>query len=140
MCTVSVCEATRNPDNWYTLAQAAAGPKAYKKTCGSCHGGTLQGGMGPALVASHFRKHMEAKRSRLCGRAYTHRCADDGAGLGNGDELRKHHGLSACKKTEYQPVPRHLTIGWICRKLCPRNSAATVPVTVDFDTVSTIGS
>lgn len=39
---------------WYTSQQAAAGAKAYKKSCASCHGATLQGGMGPALVGKPF--------------------------------------------------------------------------------------
>jgi mono/diheme cytochrome c family protein len=39
---------------WYTNAQAANGAKAYQKTCASCHGATLQGGMGPALVGRQF--------------------------------------------------------------------------------------
>src|SRR5271155_856834 len=39
---------------WYTAAQAANGAKAYQKTCASCHGAKLQGGMGPALVGRQF--------------------------------------------------------------------------------------
>jgi mono/diheme cytochrome c family protein len=39
-----------NSAGWYTTAQAANGAKAYQKTCASCHGATLHGGMGPALV------------------------------------------------------------------------------------------
>jgi mono/diheme cytochrome c family protein len=39
---------------WYTAAQAANGTKAYQKTCASCHGVKLQGGMGPALVGRQF--------------------------------------------------------------------------------------
>jgi len=43
-----------NPASWYTTAQAAKGAKAYQKTCAGCHGGTLQGGMGPPLVGRQF--------------------------------------------------------------------------------------
>src|SRR5271169_6930051 len=43
-----------NPAGGYTAAQAANGAKAYQKTCASCHGATLQGGMGPELVGRHF--------------------------------------------------------------------------------------
>jgi mono/diheme cytochrome c family protein len=39
---------------WYTSQQAGAGAIAYKKTCASCHGAALQGGMGPALVGRPF--------------------------------------------------------------------------------------
>jgi len=39
---------------WYTTAQAANGAKAYQKTCASCHGATLQGAMGPAVVGRQF--------------------------------------------------------------------------------------
>lgn len=54
MGTIGVCGATPNPDGWYTSQQAVAGAKAYKKSCASCHGATLQGGMGPALVGRPF--------------------------------------------------------------------------------------
>src|SRR5271156_3293334 len=43
-----------NSVGWDTSAQAANGAKAYQKTCASCHGATLQGGMGPALVGRQF--------------------------------------------------------------------------------------
>jgi mono/diheme cytochrome c family protein len=39
---------------WYTTAQAANGAKAYQNACASCHGGKLQGAMGPALVGKQF--------------------------------------------------------------------------------------
>lgn len=39
---------------WYTSQQAVAGAKSYKKSCASCHGATLQGGMGPALEGKPF--------------------------------------------------------------------------------------
>jgi mono/diheme cytochrome c family protein len=39
---------------WYTNAQAASGAKSYMKTCASCHGAKLQGGMGPVLVGRQF--------------------------------------------------------------------------------------
>jgi mono/diheme cytochrome c family protein len=54
MGTLDVCGATPGSEGWYTSPQAAAGAKAYKKTCASCHGATLQGGMGPALVGKPF--------------------------------------------------------------------------------------
>ena len=54
MGTLAVCAAATNPDGWYTSQQAAAGAKAYKKSCANCHGVTLQGGMGPALVGKPF--------------------------------------------------------------------------------------
>jgi mono/diheme cytochrome c family protein len=54
ICSLGVCGTTPGPDGWYTSQQAAAGAKAYKKTCASCHGATLQGGMGPALVGKPF--------------------------------------------------------------------------------------
>jgi polar amino acid transport system substrate-binding protein len=43
-----------NSAGWYTIAQAANGAKAYQKTCASCHGAKLQGGLGPALVGRQF--------------------------------------------------------------------------------------
>lgn len=52
--TLGVCSAMLNSDGWYTPQQAAAGAKAYRKTCANCHGGALQGGMGPALVGKPF--------------------------------------------------------------------------------------
>jgi mono/diheme cytochrome c family protein len=55
--SVSALALPQNPPNsagWYTPAQAANGAKAYQKTCASCHGATLQGGMGPALVGRQF--------------------------------------------------------------------------------------
>jgi mono/diheme cytochrome c family protein len=54
ICSLGVCGTTSGPDGWYTSQQAAAGAKAYKKTCASCHGATLQGDMGPALVGKPF--------------------------------------------------------------------------------------
>jgi mono/diheme cytochrome c family protein len=54
MCTLGVCGTTSSRDGWYTSQQAAAGAKAYKKTCASCHGATLEGGMGPVLVGKPF--------------------------------------------------------------------------------------
>jgi mono/diheme cytochrome c family protein len=49
-----VCGETSGREGWYTSQQAAAGAQAYKKTCASCHGATLEGGMGPALVGKPF--------------------------------------------------------------------------------------
>jgi len=74
MCTLGVCGTTSSSDGWYTSQQAAAGAKAYRKSCASCHGDTLQGGMGPVLVGKPFWQAYGARRSRLCGRAYTHKC------------------------------------------------------------------
>jgi mono/diheme cytochrome c family protein len=54
MCTLAVCGETSGSGGWYISQQAAAGAKAYQKTCASCHGATLQGGMGPALVGKPF--------------------------------------------------------------------------------------
>jgi mono/diheme cytochrome c family protein len=54
MCALGVCGETSGRDGWYTSQQAAAGAEAYKKSCDSCHGATLQGGMGPALVGKLF--------------------------------------------------------------------------------------
>ena len=39
---------------WYTNEQATSGAKTYQKTCASCHGAKLQGGMGPTLVGRQF--------------------------------------------------------------------------------------
>jgi hypothetical protein len=50
----ALCAAATNPSGWYTSRQAAAGAKAYQKSCASCHGAALQGGMGPALVGKPF--------------------------------------------------------------------------------------
>jgi mono/diheme cytochrome c family protein len=44
----------RGSAGWYINAQAANGAKAYQKNCASCHGATLQGGMGPALLGKQF--------------------------------------------------------------------------------------
>jgi S-disulfanyl-L-cysteine oxidoreductase SoxD len=54
MGTLGVCGATSSSEGWYTSQQATAGAKAYKKSCAGCHGATLQGGMGPALVGKPF--------------------------------------------------------------------------------------
>ena len=54
MCAVGVCGTTSSRDGWYTSQQAAAGAKAYRKSCASCHGATLEGGMGPVLVGKPF--------------------------------------------------------------------------------------
>jgi mono/diheme cytochrome c family protein len=52
--TFALPRAAPNSAGWYTTAQAANGGKAYQKTCASCHGATLRGGMGPALVGKQF--------------------------------------------------------------------------------------
>jgi mono/diheme cytochrome c family protein len=51
-----------NSAGWYTAAQAANGAKAYQKTCASCHGAALQGGMGPALVGRQFWLNYAGKK------------------------------------------------------------------------------
>ena len=60
--TLGVCGAATNPDGWYTSQQAAAGAKAYKTKCASCHGATLQGGMGPSLVGRPFWQAFGGKK------------------------------------------------------------------------------
>jgi polar amino acid transport system substrate-binding protein len=51
-----------SPAGWYTAAQAANGAKAYRKTCASCHGAMLQGGMGPALAGRQFWLNYAGKK------------------------------------------------------------------------------
>jgi alcohol dehydrogenase (cytochrome c) len=41
----------------YTGAQAEAGQSLFASMCAVCHGATLGGGMGPALVGPLFRNH-----------------------------------------------------------------------------------
>jgi mono/diheme cytochrome c family protein len=53
-CAFAAAQSASNSAGWYTNAQAANGAKAYQKTCAGCHGATLQGGMGPALVGKQF--------------------------------------------------------------------------------------
>jgi polar amino acid transport system substrate-binding protein len=55
-------QAAPNAAGWYTTAQAANGAKAYQKTCANCHGATLQGGMGPALVGRQFWLNYAGKK------------------------------------------------------------------------------
>ena len=62
MCTLGVCGETSGRDGWYTSQQAAAGAKAYKKNCANCHGATLEGGMGPALVGKLFWRAYGGKK------------------------------------------------------------------------------
>ena len=38
----------------YTAGQAAAGAKTYTASCSACHGVTLRGGLGPALIGDAF--------------------------------------------------------------------------------------
>jgi mono/diheme cytochrome c family protein len=45
---------TSGIEGWYTPAQATAGKQAYATECASCHGATLQGGAGPALMGESF--------------------------------------------------------------------------------------
>ena len=53
-CMFAVAQSTSVSGGWYTAGQALNGAKAYQKTCAGCHGGNLQGGMGPALVGRQF--------------------------------------------------------------------------------------
>jgi mono/diheme cytochrome c family protein len=62
MSALGVCGATPGGDGWYTSEQAAAGSKAYKKNCANCHGATLRGGMGPALVGKPFWRAYGGKK------------------------------------------------------------------------------
>jgi mono/diheme cytochrome c family protein len=43
-----------NSPGWYTPEQAANGAKSYQKTCATCHGPKLQGGVGPSLIGRQF--------------------------------------------------------------------------------------
>src|ERR1019366_6706681 len=45
----------------YTAAQAAAGARPYAAQCSSCHGATLRGGVGPALIGEGFRAQWSGK-------------------------------------------------------------------------------
>ena len=63
MCTLGVCGTTSSSGGWYTSQQAAAGAKAYRKSCASCHGDTLQGGMGPVLVGKPFWQAYGGKKA-----------------------------------------------------------------------------
>lgn len=38
----------------YTAAQATAGARLYAAQCSSCHGASLRGGVGPALIGDAF--------------------------------------------------------------------------------------
>jgi hypothetical protein len=62
VCAVGWCGTAAGGDGWYTSEQAAAGAKAYKKSCASCHGATLQGGMGPVLVGKPFWRAYGGKK------------------------------------------------------------------------------
>jgi mono/diheme cytochrome c family protein len=53
-CGCVVAQSAPGSAGWYTTTQATNGAKAYQKTCASCHGAKLQGGMGPALVGRQF--------------------------------------------------------------------------------------
>lgn len=60
--TFALPQSAPNSAGWYTAAQAANGAKAYQKTCASCHGAALQGGMGPALVGRQFWLNYAGKK------------------------------------------------------------------------------
>jgi hypothetical protein len=91
MCALGVCGETSGRDGWYTSQQAAAGAQAYKKTCAGCHGATLEGGMGPALVGTPFKSLNSVVEC-------THPDSDDGTELDAGEKLRQHYGLSVAEK------------------------------------------
>jgi len=42
------------PAALYTPSQATAGATVYTQNCAGCHGGALQGGVGPALTGANF--------------------------------------------------------------------------------------
>ena len=42
------------PAALYTPSQANAGAAVYAQNCAGCHGGALQGGVGPALAGQNF--------------------------------------------------------------------------------------
>jgi mono/diheme cytochrome c family protein len=62
VCTLGIWRAAAAEGGWYTSEQAAAGAKAYKKTCASCHGAALRGGMGPTLVGKPFWRAYGGKK------------------------------------------------------------------------------
>jgi mono/diheme cytochrome c family protein len=45
----------------YTGAQAQAGAQVYAQQCSACHGSTLEGGAGPALVGPNFHEMAAAQ-------------------------------------------------------------------------------
>jgi mono/diheme cytochrome c family protein len=49
----------------YTGGQADAGQQVFATICAACHGATLQGGMGPALVGSAFRANWQSAAGLL---------------------------------------------------------------------------
>jgi len=53
-CALALAQSSSGSGGWYTSAQAANGAQVYRKTCASCHGAQLQGGMGPSLVGKQF--------------------------------------------------------------------------------------
>lgn len=44
----------RSAPGSYTAAQAAAGAKLYEANCSACHGATMRGPAGPALIGDAF--------------------------------------------------------------------------------------
>ena len=53
-CTFASTQSVPKSAGWYTNEQAANGAQAYQKTCATCHGAKLQGGMAPALIGRQF--------------------------------------------------------------------------------------
>jgi mono/diheme cytochrome c family protein len=47
-------EAVAPGDGWFTEEQVSGGSDAYARHCASCHGGDLEGGVGPALASETF--------------------------------------------------------------------------------------
>lgn len=45
----------------YTAEQAQAGAMVFAQNCATCHGGTLEGGMGPALKGAAFGERAAAQ-------------------------------------------------------------------------------
>jgi hypothetical protein len=76
MCTLGACGTTWSSGGWYTSQQAAAGAKAYitGKAVPAVMVIRSKAGWRRCLWASRSGKLMGARRSRLCGRAYTDRC------------------------------------------------------------------
>lgn len=57
--TPTPANAADQSDAIYTSEQATAGEEVVAQVCSLCHGATLQGGVGPALVGATFSKDWE---------------------------------------------------------------------------------
>jgi mono/diheme cytochrome c family protein len=49
------------PAGWFTAADAKAGDAVFEQNCVMCHGGKLQGGVGPALAGEAFKARWAGK-------------------------------------------------------------------------------